>query len=80
MARNEIYQKLEGNRPDMQAEYSGFMQDPFAYMANKKIGIPKEYQNDPHSAVQYLLNSGQMNQQAFNRVFSTLQKMGFRFN
>ena len=61
-------------------QFNSFMQNPFQFLTNRKINIPQEYQNDPHSAVQYLLNNGQMNQGAFNKVYSTLQKMGFRFN
>ena len=76
---NTVYQQLEGNRVNPQSEYQNFMSNPFGYLANKRVDIPSEYQNDPHGAVQYLLNSGKMNQGAFNKVFNTLQRMGFKF-
>jgi hypothetical protein len=76
---NSVFQQLEGNKFNMQTEYDNFIKDPLTYLANRKINIPSEYQNDPHGAVQYLLSSGNMNQGAFDKVFSTLQKMGFKF-
>lgn len=75
---NQIYQDVQNNSPQMQ--YQSFRQDPFNFLMQRKINIPAEYQNNPHDAVQYLLNNGQMNQGAFNKVFGTLQRMGFRFN
>lgn len=74
---NQIYEQL--NKQNPQSEYGNFMQNPFQYLLNKRINIPTEYQNDPHSAVQYLISSGQMNQNAFNRLFSKLQSMGYKF-
>lgn len=77
---NSVFQQLEGNKINPQSEYQNFMSNPISYLANKRIDIPNEFQNDPHGAVQYLLNSGKMNQNAFNKVFGTLQRMGFKFN
>ena len=74
---NKLYNELNANNPQNQAQ--SFMQNPYKFLMNRKIDIPAEYQNSPHDAVQYLLNNGRMNQGAFNKVFSTLQRMGFRF-
>lgn len=74
---NQIYQDVQNN--SMQGQVNQFMQNPFQFLMNRKINIPAEYQNSPHDAVQYLLNNGQMQQGPFNKVFSTLQKMGFKF-
>lgn len=76
---NAVFQQLEGNKFDMNTEYNNFVQNPLGYLANKKVNIPSEYQNNPHDAVQYLLNNGNMNQAAFNKVYGILQKMGFKF-
>lgn len=75
---NKLYNEVNSNNP--QAQFQTFMQNPFQFLMSRKINIPQEYQSDPHSAVQYLLNNGQMNQGAFNKLFSKLQQMGFRFN
>lgn len=74
---NPLYQQMNANNPNNQAQ--SFMQNPYQFLMNKKIDIPAEYQSSPHDAVQYLLNNGKMNQGAFNKVFSVLQRMGFRF-
>ncbi len=73
---NKLYQELN-NKPQM--DFASFMQNPMQALMQKKINIPPEYQNNPQAAVQYLLNSGQMNQNAFNSVFGKLQKMGLHF-
>jgi len=74
---NKIYNEVNANNP--QNQYMSFMQNPYQFLINRRIEIPDEYRNNPHDAVQYLLNNGKMDQSAFNKVFSTLQRMGFKF-
>lgn len=74
---NQIYQDIQNNSP--QGQFNAFKSNPFNFLMQRNINIPSEYQNDPHSAVQYLLNNGQMNQGAFNKLYGILQKMGFKF-
>lgn len=74
---NKLYNEINSNNP--QNQFQDFMKNPYGFLLNRKINIPTEYQNDPHAAVQYLLNNGSMNQGAFNKIFSTLQKLGFKF-
>jgi hypothetical protein len=74
---NSLYNMIQGNMP--QNQFNSFMQNPFSFLANKQINIPIQFQNDPQQAIQYLLNTGRMNPQAFNRIYNTLQQMGMRF-
>ena len=74
---NQIFQDIQNN--SAQGQFQTFMNNPFDFLMRKNVNIPSEYQQDPHSAVQYLLNNGQMNQGAFNKVYGILQKMGFKF-
>lgn len=78
---NQIYEQLNGNQqqPDLQSQFNIFRQNPIQFMAQRNLNIPSEYQNDPQSAVNYLLQSGRMNNEAMQRVMGTLQRMGFRF-
>ena len=79
---NSVYEQLNGQQteqPDMTSQYNLFRQNPIQFMAQRNLNIPSEYQNDPHSAVNYLIQSGRMNQGAFQKVMGTLQRMGFRF-
>lgn len=75
---NQLYQEMQSNQP--QNQFQSFMQNPFMFLAQKQgINVPTDVQSTPQSAVQYLLNNGQMNQQAFNKLYGTLQRMGFKF-
>ena len=75
---NPLYNQLESNNTP---QFADFLQNPFGFLMQKRgINIPQEMQSNPHDTVQFLLNNGQMNQNAFNKVFSRLQKMGFKFN
>jgi hypothetical protein len=48
------------------------------YLIEKNINIPQEYMNNPKSAVQYLLNSGQMSQSSLNDIKQKASMFGFR--
>lgn len=77
---NQIYEQLNNSQqPDFQSQFQIFKQNPIQFMAQRNLNIPPEYQNNPQSAVNYLIQSGRMNSGAMQRVMGTLQKMGFRF-
>ncbi len=86
---NAVYEQLNGNQTngnqtqnntsDFQSQFQLFRQNPIQFMAQRNLNIPAEYQSDPHSAVNYLIQSGRMNSGAMQRVMGTLQRMGFRF-
>lgn len=76
---NKLFEQLEGNNPQTN-QFNTFMQNPFQFLMQRRgINVPQDFQNDPHSAVNYLIQSGRMNQGAFNKVYQTLQRMGFKF-
>lgn len=60
-------------------QFNSFMQNPLQYLAQRKINIPQEYMNDPHGAVEYLLNNGQMSQEQLNSLMKRAQQMGIKF-
>jgi len=81
---NSVYEQLNGNQSqnntaDLRSQFNVFRQNPIQFMAQRNLNIPAEYQNDPQSAVNYLLQSGRMNSGAMQKVMGTLQRMGFRF-
>lgn len=77
---NQLYEELnKPQEPDMQSQFQRFRQNPIQFMAQRNLNIPQEYQNDPHAAVNYLIQNGTMNQGALQRVMGTLQRMGFKF-
>lgn len=42
----------------------------------QQLNVPQQMQNDPHQIVNYLVQSGRINQDAVNRAIQMAQKMG----
>ena len=64
---------------NFQSQFNNFMQNPMQFLLQKKINIPQQYANDPHGAVQYLLNNNQMSQENLNKIMQVAQNMGVKF-
>ena len=45
----------------------------------KKYNVPQEMQSNPQQIVNYLVQSGKVNQDMLNRAMQQAQKMGFKF-
>lgn len=60
-------------------QFNSFKQNPMQFLAQSKINIPQQFANDPHGAVQYMLNNGQMTQEQLNHLTQMAQKMGVKF-
>lgn len=56
-----------GSLQGMMNQFSGFMQNPFQYMMQRKLQLPQNIQ-DPNEAIQYLMNTGRMSQQDYNQL------------
>ncbi len=56
-------------------EFQSFMSNPIQFMAQRKINIPQQYLNDPNGAIQYLMNSGRITQDQYNRAFDPIKQM-----
>ena len=67
-----------GMTMDIMKQFNLFMQNPMAFLMQKKINIPPEYNSDPRGAVQYLMNTGQMSQEDFEQVRSRASQMGVK--
>ena len=55
--------------------FQGFMRNPMQMLAQKKLNIPQNIQNNPQAIVQHLMNSGQMSQQQFNQLQSMAKQI-----
>ena len=62
------------------AKFNAFKQNPMQFLMQNKINIPQQYANDPHGAVQYMLNNGQMSQEQLNSLTQMAQKMGIKLS
>ena len=59
-------------------QFNSFMQNPMQFLTQRKINIPQQFANDPHGAIQYMLNNGQMTQEQLNRLTQMAQRMGIK--
>lgn len=64
------------NPQALMGQFQTFKQNPVQFLLQRKINIPQELANDPQKAIQHLMDTGQMNQQTFNR----LNQMAKQFN
>lgn len=74
---NPLYQEQMTN--NFQTQFSTFMKNPMQFLSQRKINIPNEFVDNPHGAVQHLLNSGQLKQEDLNKMMDFAQKIGFKF-
>ena len=49
-------------------EFQSFMSNPIQFVAQRKLNIPQQYLNDPNGAIQYLMNSGRITQDQYNKA------------
>ena len=73
---NPLYN--EQMNKDLMSQLNSFKQNPMQFLVNHKINIPQQFANDPHGAVQYMLNNGQMSQQQLNSLTRLAQRMGIK--
>ena len=52
----------------MMSNIMQFFKNPMQYLMKSRLNIPQNFQGDANDMVQYLLNSGQLTQDQYNRV------------
>lgn len=55
-----------GSMQAMMQQFQQFRQNPMQFMMQRNMNIPQQFQNDPNSAIQYLMNSGRITQDQYN--------------
>lgn len=73
---NSLFSEMQSN--NIMSQFNQFKNNPMQFLTSRKINIPEEYSNNPQQAVQYLLNNGQMSQQALNGMIQMANKMGIK--
>lgn len=53
---------------NMFQNFMNFMQNPTQFIIKSNLNIPKQYLNNPNDAIQYLLNSGRISQDQYNKA------------
>lgn len=78
MANNLFNEMQNMQNNNIMNQFNQFKNNPIQFLTQRKINIPNEYSNNPQQAVQYLLNNGQMSQQALNGMIQMANKMGIK--
>lgn len=73
---NPLYS--EQMQSGMMSQFNSFMNNPMQFLSQRKINVPQQFANDPHGAVQYMLNNGQMSQAQLNKLTQMAQQMGVK--
>ena len=62
----------------IQSQYQQFKSNPMSFLIQRNVNIPQQYINNPEQAVQYLLQNGQMSQNAFNQISQMASQLGLK--
>lgn len=63
---NPLYQSMQ--QPSMASMLQNLKQNPMQFLMQRKFNIPQNISNDPNAIIQYLMNTGQVSQQQYNRA------------
>lgn len=76
---NKLYEEqMNQGQMGIMGQFNNFMRNPIGFLMQRRINIPPQYANDPAGAVQYLLSSGQMTQETYQRLRSQAEQMGIK--
>ena len=64
-----------GSLQGMMGQFQGFMSNPVQFMIQKKLNIPQHYLHDPNQAIQYLMNTGAINQNQYDWAVRQAQNL-----
>lgn len=56
-------------------QFMGFSKNPMQAIMQAKLGIPQQYMNNPQQAIQYLMNTGRLSQQDYDRLNGMAQQI-----
>lgn len=74
---NRLFNEMQNmDNNGMRQQFQTFMQNPFQYMLQRRFNIPQQYMNDPKSAIQYLMQNGQMTNDQFTYLKQMANQMG----
>lgn len=64
--------------PSMLQMVQQFKQNPLGFLLQRRLNVPPNVANDPNAILNYLLSTGQINQNQINMAYQTLQNGGMR--
>lgn len=60
--------------------FSQMMNNPVQFLMSRKYNVPQNLANNPKAICQHLMNTGQMNQDTFNKLDTFRKQMENRMN
>jgi len=73
---NPFFNAMGGNQPNMMQMVQQLKANPAQFLMQTKYKIPQNMMNDPNAMVNYLVSSGQVSQEAYNRVYNMARQFG----
>ena len=72
---NSLNQTNQNGSPmaNLFTQMNALRSNPVQFLAQRKLNLPPNFQGGPQQIVQYLLNTGQMSQEQFNRLQSMIR-------
>ena len=72
---NDLYAEMMNNSNNPLQMLNKLRSNPIQFVLNKGFSIPQNIDNNPNSIIQYLLNSGQVSQQSYNKAVQMAQSL-----
>jgi len=56
------------NSNPLMSSLKALQQNPMQFLAQRRLNIPQNIQNDPNAIIQHLMNTGQISQEKYNQA------------
>lgn len=70
---NPLYSAMYAGQPNIMGMLSQIKSDPVSFLMRYRFNVPQNMK-DPNSIINYLLSSGQINQQQINSAYQMAQR------
>lgn len=72
---NPLYNATVQNNNPLMASLKALQQNPMQFLAQRRLNIPQNIQNDPNAIIQHLMNTGQISQERYNMASQMVNRI-----
>ena len=72
---NPLYNATMQNNNPLMASLKALQQNPMQFLAQRRLNIPQNIQNDPNAIIQHLMNTGQISQERYNMASQMVNRI-----
>lgn len=72
---NPLYSATVQNNNPLMASLKALQQNPMQFLAQRRLNIPQNIQNDPNAIIQHLMNTGQISQERYNMASQMVNRI-----